>query len=161
MEANVGPSRQVPKRLREHEQPQDNLEHVEMSDLYDLGHESPLEISGSSPSPVQPDSKRRKVTIEEVEDVDAPGRSTDEEGGSEVGEEFEFIEDFPKEAGTPGRRKKTPFEKLQKSQSEGNKEPFTPFADNEEWELAHLPKQMGLILLAFSTALRLILSGTF
>jgi hypothetical protein len=131
---------------------------VEMSDPRDdgsLGSHSPRfdteetpasqsEEMGSPMSSDRSDSKHRKVTIEEVEDVDAPERSSDKGSTIGEGEEFEFIEDFPGEAGTPGRRKKTPFEKLRKAQREENQEPWSPFADEAEWELARWLMTAGM-----------------
>ena len=81
------------------------------------------------------------------EDIDAPGQS---EGEGEMSEEdtaaFKFIEDYPGEAGTPvpGRRKKTPFEKLKRVQQDRNQEPWSPFANEEEWELARWLMSAGV-----------------
>jgi hypothetical protein len=102
------------------------------------------EEMGSPMSSDRSDSKRRKVTIEEVEDVDAPGQSSDKGSTIGEGEEFEFIEDYPGEAGTPGRRKKTPFEKIWKVQREEKEEPWSPFADEAEWELARWLMTAGM-----------------
>jgi hypothetical protein len=89
-------------------------------------------------SPIPSNASVSEVTIEEVEDIDAPGQSSGEGEMSEEGVGFEFIEDYPAEAGTPGpgRRKKMPFEKLKRAQREENQEPWSPFANEEEWELA-------------------------
>ena len=58
-------------------------------------------------------SERRRVATKEDEGVDAPGQRLDEGEISEDEAGFEFIEDYPAEAGTPGPgRRKTPFEKL-------------------------------------------------
>ena len=102
-------------------------------------YETPLlEVPDSPVTPNASDFNRRSsVMSEEAEDADSLGRGLDEmEEDTDTG--FEFIEDFPAEAGTPytGRERKTPFEKLKKAQQKENKEPWSPFADEEEWELA-------------------------
>jgi hypothetical protein len=81
-------------------------------------------------------SHPRNVTIEDNEGIDAgPEQSL----GNEMSEEdmgFEFIENYPAEAGTPGPgKRRTPFEKLKRAQKEENKEPWRPFANKEEWKL--------------------------
>ncbi|KAN0105690.1 hypothetical protein V8E52_010809 [Russula decolorans] len=101
-------------------------------------HEVPIFPPENLNSPIPLNASVSEVTIEEVEDIDAPGQSSGEGEMSEEGVGFEFIEDYPAEAGTPGpgRRKKTPFEKLKRAQREENQEPWSPFANEEEWELA-------------------------
>jgi hypothetical protein len=94
---------------------------------------------------MQPSPKRQKVTIEEVEDVDAPSvwHQKSDEGPTHrtaqamgLGEGFEFIEDFPGEAGTPGKTKRTRFEEIRDAQRSAGEQYWGPFADQDEWELA-------------------------
>jgi hypothetical protein len=148
LDAKTSLSLKDPKR-HQGEESISETEDAEMSDLqvdrspspHFNAHETPV-LDHTAVSDVS-DSRRRSasVTIEEAEDVDSPGRSQSSSEGEmseeDVGPGFEFIEDYPGEAGTPGPgKKKTPFEKLKKAQQKENKEPWSPFANEEEWELA-------------------------
>lgn len=145
LEAETSSSSKNPKH-HHGEESISETEDAEMSDLQDdrspsphhNAHEVPIFPPENLNSPIPSNASVSEVTIEEVEDIDAPGQSSGEGEMSEEGVGFEFIEDYPAEAGTPGpgRRKKTPFEKLKRAQREENQEPWSPFANEEEWELA-------------------------
>jgi hypothetical protein len=49
---------------------------------------------------------------------------------------FEFIQDFPGEAGMPGKKRKTQFEEIKDRQMKAGEPCWGPFADEDEWELA-------------------------
>ena len=92
----------------------------------------------SPDTPTPSASKRPQVTMEEVEDVDAPGRSSkfnlDASESDDV--ELEFVEDFEGEAGTPGKMKRTPFEKIRDEQKKAGEHVLGKFADADEWGMA-------------------------
>ncbi|KAJ6527883.1 hypothetical protein DFH09DRAFT_935537 [Mycena vulgaris] len=73
--------------------------------------------------------KRRRPTVEEVEDEDA-----------------RWEQDFPEErrAGAILEECKTQFEKLRESQKAAGQEPWYPFESEEEWELARWLMTSGL-----------------
>ncbi|RDX43467.1 hypothetical protein OH76DRAFT_1361159 [Lentinus brumalis] len=79
-------------------------------------------------APVQPDNhdtrafKRRRVTVEEVEDEDAPGTWSHEP--------------YPSAAGVPIGKGTTFFESLRTRQTEQGIDAHAPFQDDEEWGLA-------------------------
>jgi hypothetical protein len=151
MEAHTSPSLRAPKRIQEYEPMHDS--DVEMSDSptpkygpATFASDEPFPETIDNPNTLQKTSpKRQKVTVEEVEDVDAPwaSRNSDEEStrgtgqsGSESGPGFEFIQDFPGEAGTPGKKRKTQFEEIKDRQMKAGELCWGPFADEDEWELA-------------------------
>jgi hypothetical protein len=155
LEAETSSSSKNPKHYQGEESiPDSETEDAETEDLPDKRSSSPHSNMYDTPgflpedlnSPVisdasDSDSEGQRVTIEEVENINTLGQSSGE-GDSEMLEEgsdtgFEFIEDYLAEAGMPGpRRMKTPFEILKKAQQDENKEPWSPFANEEEWELA-------------------------
>ncbi|KAF8875514.1 hypothetical protein BD779DRAFT_1613422 [Infundibulicybe gibba] len=76
----------------------------------------------------------RRPTLEEVEDVDAPSRSQ------------RYVEPFPRPVATPIRtsKEKTKFETLLENQTKAKKDQWSPFASQEEWDLAvWLMKNVG------------------
>ncbi|KAJ7797991.1 hypothetical protein B0H14DRAFT_3114235 [Mycena olivaceomarginata] len=87
-----------------------------------------------SPSPVpDPDpkaGKRRRATVEEVEDE----------------EDERYVEDFPAEmdAGEWRERCKTYFQKLRDEQKDAGNAPWYPFESEDEWELAKWLMTSGL-----------------
>ncbi|KAN0107496.1 hypothetical protein V8E52_010091 [Russula decolorans] len=153
LEAETSSSSKNPKH-HHGEESISETEDAEMSDLQDDrspsphhdAHEVPIFPPENLNSPIPLNASVSEVTIEEVEDIDAPGQSSGEGEMSEEGVGFEFIEDYPAEAGMPGpgRRKKTPFEKLKRAQREENQEPWSPFANEEEWELARWLMTVGV-----------------
>ena len=81
--------------------------------------------------PEAPDPKRTRVTVEEVEDEDAPGR---------------YAEEYPRRVADVLGMGKTKFEEVREEQIEMGFEenPCAPFEDKEEWELARwLMKQVS------------------
>ena len=149
MEANTSPSLRASKRIREHEPKQDS--DVEMSDSPSpkygpatFASDEPFPEIIDNPTTLQKTSpKRQKVTVEEVEDIDAPwaSRNSDQDEdhstrGTGAGFDSEFIQDFPGEAGTPGKTKRTRFEKIRHSQEKAGQPCWGPFEDEDEWELA-------------------------
>ncbi|KAF7344304.1 hypothetical protein MVEN_01722000 [Mycena venus] len=90
--------------------------------------------SPGSPSPA-PDpalnaGKRRRATVEEVEDE----------------EDERYVEDFPKDmnAGEWRERCKTYFQKLRDEQKDAGNAPWYPFETEDEWELAKWLMTSGL-----------------
>jgi hypothetical protein len=78
-----------------------------------------------------PDSKRTRVTVEEVEDEDAPRR---------------YAEEYPERVADILGMGKTKFEEIREEQIQMGFEnnPCAPFDDEEEWELARwLAKQVS------------------
>lgn len=86
---------------------------------------SPFEGDEELPLPPAPSAgpsePRRHVTVEEVEDAETDGR---------------FVQPYPGEVGTPLGRGETKFEALRKAHAKSDLPPWTPFKDEEEWELA-------------------------
>jgi hypothetical protein len=77
--------------------------------------------------------------VEDVQvDLDTPCWSPSDGSNTDAGEGFEFIEDFPRAAGTPqaGMRKNTTFEKIRIENEQAQKSHWNPFNDQNEWELA-------------------------
>ncbi|KAJ7757903.1 hypothetical protein B0H16DRAFT_1822559 [Mycena metata] len=74
-------------------------------------------------------SKRRRATMEEVEDEDE-----------------RWVQDFPQEfeAGAVLEECKTEFEKLRQKQKAAGEEPWSPFKSEEEWEMARWLMTSGL-----------------
>ena len=90
---------------------------------------------------------QRKVDATKVEDTDVPCCSSISSDGSESNSEsagaeadYEFIEDFPGNAGTPGDMKLTAFEEKRRTQ-EGL---WYPFDGQGEWELARWLMMSGV-----------------
>ncbi len=107
--ANYNPAPIEPLPLREYTP----------EDLHDVPHEvQPAD------APVQNDNrafKRRRVTVEEVEDEDAPGTWSHES--------------YPGAAGVPIGEDTTFFESLRAGQKAQGIDPHAPFQDDEEWGL--------------------------
>ena len=68
-------------------------------------------------------SPDRRARVEEIED-------------EEAGVQNRWIEDFPGNAGKRGDQAQSYFEKLRAEQQRQGLSPWTPFQDEEEWELA-------------------------
>lgn len=133
----------------------------DLSDINDLHashveNDSPGHGLASRPYPVHPiqhdrleempddsPSKRRRVTVEEVQDVEAGLPSKP------------WIEDFPAPAGTPLRAGKTYFEDIRDRKEGESESPFAPFADEEEWELAQWLATSGISQKALDAFLKL------
>lgn len=81
--------------------------------------------NGATPSeePSRASQKRPAVTIEEVEDEDAPGTQR-------------WIEDYPTPAGSMYGSCMSIFEKYREQQRKEGLPPCAPFQDMEEWETA-------------------------
>jgi hypothetical protein len=82
------------------------------------------------PDSEPPVQKRSKVTVEEIPDVDSPWQSQAEDDVRD-----NYIEDFPWSAGEPiGKTKRTPFEKIWRSQRKAEEDAWGPFQNEEEWD---------------------------
>ncbi|KAJ7649245.1 hypothetical protein B0H17DRAFT_1215369 [Mycena rosella] len=84
----------------------------------------------SAPEPPAPNAqKRRRPTVEEVED-----------------EDDRYAEDFPEdaEAGAPMEACKTFFETLREQQRDAGRAPWYPFESEDQWELARWLMTSGL-----------------
>jgi hypothetical protein len=129
MDTDAHPSGRTPKHLREEEGLNSDSNDINMSDLladeFPSAHSDSHDSTDYSVAADQSHSKRRRVTVE-----DAPGRCSPD--GSDADAGFDFIEDFPGEAGTPGKVEKTVFEKIRLTQET----PWYPFTGHTEWELA-------------------------
>lgn len=77
----------------------------------------------SEGQPSRTSQKRPAVTIEEVEDEDAPGTQ-------------KWIEDYPAPAGSMYGSCMSIFEKYREQQRQEGLPPWAPFQDMEEWETA-------------------------
>jgi hypothetical protein len=71
-------------------------------------------------SPGKPD---RRVRVEDVED-------------EEAGNWSRWVEEYPRPAGTRGNSARSYFEEVRAEQRRNGQEPWAPFEDHEEWELA-------------------------
>ncbi|KAJ7271419.1 hypothetical protein B0H12DRAFT_1008573, partial [Mycena haematopus] len=92
----------------------------------DLIADPPLDMPEDNPEAdsVLPDPrppKRRRATVEDVEDEDDI-----------------WVQDFPQKsgAGKPGAKCETPFEKHFREQKQEGQQPWHPFQSEEEWNLA-------------------------
>ncbi|CDO76939.1 hypothetical protein BN946_scf185006.g21 [Trametes cinnabarina] len=94
----------------------------------------------------QPESlpRRLRVEIEEVEDI--------EEGGLP---HRPWIEEFPTSAGATYGCAETEFKRILREQRDKGVEPWAPFADMEEWELAEWLITSGLSQTAIEEYLKL------
>lgn len=86
----------------------------------DVEEENPGQAAANGEPNCQPENRR--PTVEDVDDEDD---NTDR-----------WIEDYPRPAGIPIRPAQTYFEELREDQKEHGKNPWAPFTDQEEWELA-------------------------
>ncbi|KAF7318519.1 hypothetical protein HMN09_00361800 [Mycena chlorophos] len=95
--------------------------------------DDPVITGAGSP---QTGEKRRRVTVEEVED----------EGDGQGNVAGPWVEDFPEElrAGEAIRACKTEFQRLREDQKLRGESPWFPFKDIEEWELARWLVTSGL-----------------
>jgi hypothetical protein len=107
---------------------------------------------------------QRQVGTTEVEDPDVPRCSSTSSDGSESDSdpagaeaEYEFIEDFPGDAGTPGNMKLTAFEEKRRTQ-EGL---WYPFDGQGEWELARWLMTSGVSQNKRESFLKLPILRTF
>jgi len=75
------------------------------------------------PAPAPAERLDRRARVEEVED-------------EEAGDQSRWIEDFPRPAGVRGEAAQSYFEKVRAVQEERGEDPWAPFEDEEEWELA-------------------------
>jgi hypothetical protein len=88
----------------------------------------PLEVQSPDPQP-EPPAKRLRVSIEEVEDEDSPGR---------------YIEPYPEPVGGSVGRGEVPFETHRREQAEKGQSPCFPFKDEDEFQLAEwMMKSIG------------------
>lgn len=72
-------------------------------------------------------------TVAEVPvDVDSPYQSQSEDSDRYD----DYIEDFPNAGEPTGKTKRTPFEKIRKTQRKLEEEVWGPFKNEEEWDLA-------------------------
>lgn len=93
-------------------------------------HEPPTPPEVLLPEPAP--RKRRRVEIEEVEDVDDPRKQT------------RWAQSYPGNVATPLRQEKTRFEAWHEAQSVEGKSEWAPFDSQEEWDLAQwLMKNVG------------------
>lgn len=81
--------------------------------------------------PSRTSQKRPAVTIEEVEDEDAPGTQ-------------QWIEDYPMPAGSVYGSCISIFEKYREEQRQEGLAPWAPFQDMEEWETARWIMMSGI-----------------
>lgn len=79
-----------------------------------------IEIGGQPENPAPLNCRAR---VEEVED-------------EESGVQNRWIKDYPGEAGKPGERANSYFEDYRSQQVANDEDPWAPFKDEEEWELA-------------------------
>ena len=111
-------------------QPSDELpsqEETNRSMLFDQDFSADLpQLDGDNPS-----SSSQQACVEEVEDEEA--------GGSP-----RWVEDYPGNAGETKSQGQSYFECWREAQKENEYEPWAPFKDLEEWELAQWIMQSGL-----------------
>jgi hypothetical protein len=81
-----------------------------------------VELGSDSEGQTQ-EAPDRRARVEEIED-------------EEAGVQNRWIEDFPGNAGKWGDQAQSYFEKLRAEQQRQGLSPWTPFQDEEEWELA-------------------------
>jgi hypothetical protein len=86
---------------------------------FDMPHQSPPP-SVNAGQPEQPD---RRARVEEVEDEEAGGIHW-------------WVEDYPRPAGMAGQAAQSYFERIRVEQVKQGQDPWVPFEDQEEWELA-------------------------
>ena len=77
----------------------------------------------TSPEGQTQEAPNRRARVEEIED-------------EEAGVQSRWIEDFPGSAGKQGDQAQSYFQKLHAEQRRQGLSPWTPFQDEEEWELA-------------------------
>ncbi|KAJ7684249.1 hypothetical protein DFH06DRAFT_1072814 [Mycena polygramma] len=96
--------------------------------------DAPSPIAAAEPQ-TPPPAKPRGVTIEEVEDEDAPGAPR-------------WYEDYPKPAGCALDPElnaiETVFEMVRRQQRDDGKAPWAPFEDEDDWKLARWLSKAGL-----------------
>lgn len=95
-------------------------------------YDPPIEEDHFIPSPVEDQPPSRKATVEDIDEDD----DTEEET-------HRWIHDFPKPAGVAldEPRQETTFEKIRKQQQADGEEPWSPYDNIEEWELANFLNQ--------------------
>ncbi|KAJ4488961.1 hypothetical protein C8J55DRAFT_534745 [Lentinula edodes] len=88
----------------------------------------------------QSEDTQRKTKHAYVEEVEDDPR-TDRVSTSDP--QLRYIQDYPRQAGTPLRTCELPFETLRKAQLKEGLEPWSPFQNKEEWELARWLMESG------------------
>ncbi|KAJ7168729.1 hypothetical protein C8R46DRAFT_1218121 [Mycena filopes] len=101
----------------------------------DLGQDDPMDVDPGpaiNPPPVAARAPRG-VTIEEVEDEDAPGAPR-------------YFEDFPAPAGYTFEANpvETAFEAIRRQQHENGEAPWAPFDSEDDWNLARWLSRAGV-----------------
>jgi len=127
--------RKAMRRVAEKRQPVESLDNDPEDINIDQHHENsadvdvPLEFNdpqvelGSDSEGQTQEAPDRRARVEEIED-------------EEAGVQNRWIEDFPGNAGKWGDQAQSYFEKLRAEQQRQGLSPWTPFQDEEEWELA-------------------------
>ncbi|KAH7880127.1 uncharacterized protein C8R40DRAFT_1158616 [Lentinula edodes] len=88
----------------------------------------------------QSEDTRRKTKHAYIEEVEDDPR-TDRVSTSDP--QLRYIQDYPRQAGTPLHTCELPFETLQKAQLKEGLEPWSPFQNKEEWELTRWLMESG------------------
>jgi hypothetical protein len=109
-------------------QPADNIEmmDVDIPDAFDPPQpefDPPHRSLSPSMDPGPAEKPDMRARVEEVDD-------------EEAGERSRWVEDYPRPAGTPGQPAKSYFEEVRAEQCRNGQEPWAPFEDQDEWELA-------------------------
>jgi len=127
--------RKAMRRVAEKRQPVESLDNDPEDINIDQHHENsadvdvPLEFNdpqvelGSDSEGQTQEAPDRRARVEEIED-------------EEAGVQNRWIEDFPGNAGKQGDQAQSYFENLRAEQQRQGLSPWTPFQDEEEWELA-------------------------
>ncbi|KAI0694820.1 hypothetical protein C8Q76DRAFT_634235 [Earliella scabrosa] len=102
---------------------------------------SPRSLDGDNSGRAE---KRRRVTVEEVPDIEQGGLPS-----------RPWVEDFPREAGTPLRDGQTHFEEIRARKASQSESPWAPFESEEEWELAEWLMKSGISQKALDKYLKL------
>ncbi|KAJ3859357.1 hypothetical protein EV359DRAFT_68232 [Lentinula novae-zelandiae] len=88
----------------------------------------------------QSEDTQRRTKCAYVEEVEDDPRT---DGVSPSDPQLCYIQNYPRQAGTPLRTCELPFETLRKAQLKEGLEPWSPFQNKEEWELAHWLMESG------------------
>lgn len=102
-----------------------------------------MDLDEVPPDPIRGPPRRRSVSIEEVEDEETPSPQAPQ-----------FFDDFPGAAEVLGEAW-TSFEELRQGQLDRNEEPWGPFENEEEWELARWIMRSGVSQSHTDTLLKL------
>ena len=111
----------------EQDQSNDDVEMLEgdIPDAFDAPQPD-FDPPRQSPPPTntgQSDRQDRRARVEEVEDEEAGGLRR-------------WVEDYPQPAGTAGTASPSYFEQVRAEQVRRGQDPWAPFEDQDEWELA-------------------------